>query len=132
MSLIVDTSVWSLALRRGVIPDDPQVKKLELAIRQGQSIQLLGIIVQEILQGIKSSTTFLRVKTDLDLFTMLQLERDDYIAAAELGNLCRSKGVQASTTDFQIAAACIRHDCSLLTNDKDFRYIAQHCPLQLL
>jgi predicted nucleic acid-binding protein len=68
----------------------------------------------------------------MDLFPLLQLERDDYVAAAELRNLCRSKGVQASTIDFQIAAACVRHDCSLLTNDQDFRHIAQHCPLQLL
>jgi len=132
MSLIVDTSVWSLVLRRGVTPDCPQAKKLESAIRQGQSIQLLGVILQEILQGIRSNTDFLRVKAHMDLFPLLQLERDDYVAAAELRNLCRSKGVQASTIDFQIAAACVRHDCSLLTNDHDFTHIAQHCPLQLL
>lgn len=132
MSVIVDTSVWSLSLRRGSSSDDPQAAKLADMLRDGRPIHLLGIILQEVLQGIRNPSEFDELRTGLQAFPLLQLDRDDFAAAAELWNLCRSHGVQASTVDCQIAAACIRHDCALLTADKDFASIAGHCPLQLL
>lgn len=132
MSVIVDTSVWSLALRRKLESSDPQVIKLADMLKQGQKILLLGVILQEVLQGIRSKKQFSIVKNHLDAFNMLTLEREDYIIAAELRNLCKIKGVQASSIDFQIAAACIQHDCFLLTCDQDFRYISNCCSLKLL
>lgn len=132
MNVIVDTSVWSLVLRRGVPVDDPQAVLLGDMLREGKPIQLVGMVLQEVLQGIRNPSEFDWVRTSLEAFPLLWLDRDDFIAAAELWNLCRSHGVQASTTDCQIAAACLRHDCALLTNDKDFRHIARYSPLQLV
>lgn len=132
MSVIVDTSVWSHALRRGSKSTDPQAAKLAGILTQGQTVLLLGVVLQEVLQGIKSARDFDRLSSHLDAFALLPLEREDYVAAARLRNLCRAKGVQASTVDFQIAAACIGHDCALLTCDKDFELISRFCPLRLL
>lgn len=132
MSVVVDTSVWSLVLRRGTPTSDPQVQKLTSILRQGQPVALLGVVLQEILQGIRDPSNFERVKQHLDAFPLLNLERQDYVLAAELGNLCRSRGVQASTVDFQIAAACIQNGFGLLTCDQDFRHIAEYSPLQIL
>lgn len=132
MSIIVDTSVLSLALRRENRPSDGQLMKLESLLNQGQSLMLLGVILQEVLQGIRNPSDFEKVKSDLEAFPVLDMEREDYIAAAELWNLCKRSGVQAGTTDCQIAAVCIRHDCPLLTSDRDFQYIAKLSPLRLL
>jgi len=132
MSVIVDTSVWSLVLRRHSPPDSSQAEKLRALLRRGQPVVLVGVIVQELLQGIRSAADFQSVKDHLDAFEMLVLDREDYVAAAELRNQCASNGVQASTIDFQIAAACLRHDHLLLTADEDFEHIARCCALQLL
>ena len=132
MSVIVDTSTWSHFLRRSVVSQDPQRQKLESLIKQEQPIALLGVILQEILQGLRDPLVFARVGEYLAGFPVLELWREDYIAAARLGNLCRSNGVQVSVVDSQIAAVCIEHDCALLTCDQDFQHIARFCPLRLV
>lgn len=132
MSIIPDTSVWSRFLRRGVPSQDPQRRRLESLIEQGRPIVVLGAIIQEVLQGIRDPASFERLRVYLADFPMLELCREDYIAAARLVNTCRSRGIQVSTVDAQIAAACIEHDCDLLTCDQDFQYIATVSPLRLL
>lgn len=132
MSTIVDTSVWSLFLRRGDYRQYPQARKLDSMLRQRQPIVLLGVVLQETLQGVRDVPKFEKLRDYLGEFSMLAMQREDHVAAATLWNLCRSNGVQASTADCQIAAACIRHDCALLTCDKDFEHISRLCPLQLL
>jgi len=132
MSVIVDTSVWSLVLRRGTPSDDPRAVALTEMLRKGESIQLLGVILQEVLQGIRNPFDFDQLRQRLEAFPLLPLSRDDFIAAAELWNLCRSRGIQSTSVDCQIAAACLRHDCALLTSDQDFHCIAEYCPLQLI
>ena len=131
MSAIVDTSVWSHALRRTTPTTDPQAAKLAELLRQRQPVALLGVILQELLQGIRDAATFERIEAYMEPFPMIELTRRDYVAAARLGNLCRSKGVQVSVVDSLIAAACVEHDCALLTCDQDFQHIARFCPLQL-
>ena len=130
MNVVVDTSVWSLALRKDAPPDNVRTETLKNLLNQGR-VFLVGIVLQEILQGIHSLERFEDIKTQMDALPLLDLDRDDYLEAARIWNLCRAEGVQASTTDCQITAACIRHNCALLTADQDFEHIAQHCALQL-
>ena len=132
MKVVVDTSVWSLALRRQSPSRNVYTDKLTALLKQGRPIVLLGVVLQEILQGIRDPADFEKVRQHLDVFPLLALTRDDYVAAAELRNSCRAQGVRASTMDFQIAAACIRNDCALLTADQDFEHMARFCTLQLL
>ena len=132
MSVVVDTSVWSLALRRQSPSHNVHTEKLRMLLKQGRPIVLPGVVLQEVLQGIRDPADFENVRQHLDVFPLLELSRDDYVAAAELRNSCHAQGVQASTIDFQIAAACVRNDCALLTADQDFEHIARVSTLQLL
>ena len=51
MTLFVDTSVWSLALRRDAPVDAPEVEALTAALRGGESLVTTGLVLQELLQG---------------------------------------------------------------------------------
>jgi len=92
----------------------------------------LGIILQEILQGIKNRRQFKIIENYLSIFPILTPEREDYIISAEMKNYCMQQGIQAGTIDILIAEMSIRYNCSLLTADKDFTYIARCFNLQLL
>jgi predicted nucleic acid-binding protein len=131
MKILIDTSIWSLALRRqsGVV--NPESVMLRTLIEQGEDIHLLGIILQEVLQGIKNPKDFLVLKDHLDAFPLIELIREDYIKAAELKNRLIKKGKQISTIDALIASASISYSCYLFTTDKDFEHIAHHSSLKL-
>ncbi len=132
MSIIVDTSVWSLALRRRKTPDDsPAVKLLRNLITDDQVV-LLGAIRQEILSGIRSSDQFIRLRDYLQAFQDLELMPEDYELAAEFFNTCRSNGIQGSNTDFLICAVAYRRSYSILTTDHDFQRFQAHIPVTLL
>jgi hypothetical protein len=131
MRILVDTSVWSLALRKpsGVVNEEAIL--LKTIIEQGEDIYLLGIILQEVLQGIKSSKDFLALKEYFKAFPLIDLTREDYVKAAELKNQLIGKGRQGSTIDVLIASAAISHRCHLFTADKHFTHIAEHSELKL-
>lgn len=132
MNVLVDTSVWSLVLRRNFPSTHIKAHLLRELVSAGESIYLLGVILQEILQGVKTKEQFAKLKRFLEPFPLLPLTRDDFVYAAELGSLCQRKGVQASTIDFLIASAAIRYNCNLLSDDADFTHIAKVTPLKLL
>lgn len=131
MRVLVDTSVWSYALRRQGPASHESVGKLETMIRSGEDVFLTGLILQEILQAFRSDTTFRRIARHLEPFPVLELERTDFIPAATLHRKCASRGVAASTADCQIAVAAMKHDCLLLSADQDFERIARLSDLEL-
>jgi len=130
VSVLVDTSVWSAALRREKPPNSREVEALRAAIERGDAC-LLGVILQEVLQGFPSSDRTRRLVDYLSPFPILSLHRGDYVYAAEIRNKCRAKGVTVSTVDAQIAAAAINHRCALLAVDQDSEGISRHFPLRL-
>jgi predicted nucleic acid-binding protein len=130
MSVLVDTSVWSLALRRDRPPPGRETEALRASIERGD-VCLLGVILQEVLQGFPSTDRTHKLVELLAPFPLLALHRGDYVYAAEIRNRCRFKGLAVSTIDAQIAAAAINHRCALLTVDRDFAGIARHFPLRL-
>lgn len=132
MKCVVDTSVWSQALRRKGHRETEEVRKLTVLLKEGERIFVPGIVLQEVLQGIRSSEQFNQIRESLSYFPLLKASFDDHVFAAELFNLCRAKGVQASTIDFLIASIVIRNECVLLSSDEDFIHIAKHCELKLL
>ena len=132
MTVLVDTSVWSLSLRKGGPANHPAVQKLQRLLVDTQNIVLIGIILQEILQGFRQEDTFTKVITYLDAFPLVSLKRGDFVAAAKLRRQAAAQGVTLSTPDCQIAAAAINHHCHLLTTDKDFSSVTQWAPLQLV
>jgi hypothetical protein len=131
MRILVDTSIWSLSLRRpsGVVNEEAIL--LKTIIEQGEDIHLLGIILQEVLQGIRNSKDFLALKEYFKAFPLIDLTREDYMRAAELKNHLIRKGKQGNTIDVLIASAAISHRCHLFTADKHFTHIAEHSELKL-
>jgi predicted nucleic acid-binding protein len=133
VKILVDTSVWSLALRRDQPVDDPVVTELMELITEVR-VQMIGPVRQELLSGIKSQVQFQRLRNSLRAFPDLELTPRDYESAAESFNLCRSKGIQGSNTDFLLCAIAIRHKIPIFTTDNDFTLfqpwlpITLHCP----
>jgi predicted nucleic acid-binding protein len=123
--LLVDTSVWSLALRRDVVLDVPQVVALKQALQSGQQIVTTGLVLQELLQGFSGPKQAEALVERFRSLPLLVPDRADHIAAAQLRNTCRKNGVQAGTIDALFAQLCIRHRLLLLTTDLDFQHIAR-------
>ena len=130
MSVIVDTSVWSLALRRNQPVAHPATLTLARAISDG-TVVILGATRQEVLSGIRELSAFGRLRDKLQAFPDVPLIASDYERAAEFFNLCRSKGVQGANTDFLICSIACRLECEILTTDKDFNQFALHLPIIL-
>jgi predicted nucleic acid-binding protein len=128
VTLFVDTSVWSLALRRDVVPDVPEIAALKLALSSGQSIATTGLVLQELLQGFNGPRQSRAIVDRFRHIPMITPDRQDHVAAAELRNACRRGGVQAGTIDALLAQLCIRHELTLLTTDADFKNIARVKP----
>jgi predicted nucleic acid-binding protein len=128
--ILVDTSVWSLALRRDRVVAGREIEALSAAIERGDAC-LTGTILQEVLQGFPDTSRTRRLVDYLAPFPLLTPHRGDYVFAAEIRNKCRVKGVAVSTVDAQIAAVAINHHCPLLTADRDFDAVARVFPLRL-
>lgn len=129
MKVIVDTSVWSIALRHRQKTD--HVNALEELISDGRVV-LLGAIRQELLSGIRHEEQYEKLKLHLRAFPDLIVQMEDYEKAAEYFNLCRKKGIQGSNTDFLICAAANLRDYSILTTDGDFKNFSRHVKINLL
>jgi predicted nucleic acid-binding protein len=130
MKVIVDTSIWSLALRRDGQNENEFVQEFRNLIHD-HLVQMLGPIRQEILSGIRHESQFNRLKKRLDSFPDVPILTEDYISAASFFNVCRSKGVQGSNTDFLICAVAVRSKYPIFTTDGDFERFAQHLPIVL-
>lgn len=132
MSLMVDTSVWSLALRRSPPSKAPEVGYLERCLDRGDLVITTGLILQELLQGFRGPAAKKKIIREFSLLPAVLPDIEDHIKAAELRNRCRRKGVQVGTIDALIARLCIRHGLSLLTTDRDFSAMARHCELDVV
>ena len=131
MTLLVDTSVWSLAFRRDGDSNSPSVDALRAALAGGDSIVTTGLILQELLQGFAGPRARKEIVERFAALPLLVPDRRDYVDAAELRNHCRRSGIQVGTTDALLAQLCIRHGLTLLTADGDFAMIAKHSALQV-
>ncbi len=132
MNILVDTSVWSLALRRDNPPDSQAVLRLKAALNDGENVFTTGLILQELLQGFKGPKARRRIIDDFASLPLIIPERRDHIDAADLKVKLRQKGVQAGTIDVLLVQLCLRHGLSLLSMDTDFIHIAKHVPLALM
>ncbi len=131
MSLLVDTCVWSMALRRDAPPDLPEVRALGDALASGELVVTTGPILQEILQGFSGPRAREAILGRFRALPFLTPDRSDHIDAAALRNRCRRNGIQIGTIDALLAALCVRHGLSILTTDADFRRIAEVSPLSV-
>ena len=130
MNVLVDTSIWSLALRRAKRINAQAPGELAELIREGR-VAMIGPVRQELLSGIKVKPQYERVRDHLRSFPDLELEPPDYEEAAAAFNRCRERGIQGSNTDFLICSVALRRSLSIYTTDKDFLRYAGVLELEL-
>jgi hypothetical protein len=128
--VIVDTSVWIDFLRG---KDTPQVGKLERLLTEGEDICICGIILTEVLQGIREDSDYARTLSRFDSFLFLDMSRHTFVKAAQIYRTLRRRGVTINrTVDCIIAAESIEHNIALLHNDRDFDPIQEFCGLKVV
>lgn len=131
--IVVDTSVWSLALRRpsGTGATPHAARLLRTLVEDGQPVWMPGIVKQELLSGIRHEAQFDRLLRVLEPFQNLLAIDADHVRAAQVANSCRANGVQVGAVDALIVAMTLRLDGILLTTDRDYQDIHTHCPFNL-
>jgi predicted nucleic acid-binding protein len=134
LNVLVDTSVWSLSLRRR--PSSLAVLERsifsELAeLIQESRVRIIGSIRQEILSGIREEAYYARLRDYLRSFDDEPLTKEDYENAAAASNTCRSVGITGSAIDMLICAVAIQRQWPVFTNDKDFLKYARYLPLEI-
>jgi predicted nucleic acid-binding protein len=134
MNVLVDTSVWSLAFRRK--PEDLNsaeksiVQELRQLVQEDRA-QLLGVVRQEVLSGIKSHHQFEKLRLVLRPFPDDPLDIEDYERAADASNRCRAKGIAMSAVDALLCAVALHKDLLIFTTDPDFKHYSRVLPLKL-
>jgi len=134
MLVLVDTPIWSLALRRKDADLNPREQRLTSALReliQGGRAQLVGPVRQELLSGLREESSFRKLRDQLRAFEQVPLEVADYEEAARLHNQCRARGIAGSAIDFLICATALRRIWQIFTTDHDFPRYASVLPLKL-
>ena len=91
MNVFVDTSVWSLALRRDSIGESPEVAALTRCLDTGDDLFTTGLVLQELLQGFRGPRARDTIVERFASLPFVQPERLDHVAAADLRNDCRRR-----------------------------------------
>ena len=131
MSLLVDTSVWSLAFRRDAEASTQAVEVLRSALEGADQVFTTGLVLQELLQGFAGPKARSQLIERFAALAFLQPDREDHIKAAEVRNTCRRNGVQIGTIDAVLIQLCLRHDLVMLSTDNDFRSASRHVKFRL-
>jgi predicted nucleic acid-binding protein len=134
MSVLIDTPIWSLALRRKTtrldVDERRQVEEWKNLISEGRA-RIAGIVRQEVLSGIRDAADFERLRERLEAFDDVPAETTDHERAAAYFNACRTKGITPSSFDALICALAVRHDLAIFTTDADFNRYAKILPIRL-
>ena len=130
MKVIVDTCIWSLALRRGNPPEKSLLVELKTLISD-YLVQVIGPIRQELLSGIKSDEQFDKLKRYLSSFPDYHIQTEDFVLAAKFYKQCRKKGIQGSNTDFLICAIAVNKNWQIYTLDQDFSHFEKVLSIKL-
>lgn len=126
--ILVDTTVWSLALRRrrGDLSTAERrcVREWERLVREGLAV-VFGPIRQEVLSGVRETRAWERLRRALRPFPDLPLATKDFERAAQFFNRCRARGITGSAVDLLICSVAARYNTPIYTTDADFpRYAA--------
>jgi hypothetical protein len=128
--VLVDTTVW---IDFFAAKSTPEVAELERLLNGGEDICTCGIILTEVLQGIREDEDYQRTLSRFNTFLFLPMNRQAFMRAAELYRSLRRRGVTIrKPVDCMIASIAIEHDIALLHSDRDFDPIETHCGLKVV
>jgi hypothetical protein len=131
MSLLVDTSVWSLAFRRDAELHVLEVVALRNALLGTDQVFSTGLVLQELLQGFAGPKARESILERFTALAFIEPDRQDHVEAAEIRNTCRRNGVQIGTIDALLIQLSRKHDLQLLSTDNDFRSARLHIEFNL-
>jgi predicted nucleic acid-binding protein len=132
MSVLVDTSVLSLAFRRKFTSPEDELIVSELGrLIQDLQMVIIGPIRQEILSGIRDSNQFFHLRQNLRSFEDGLLSTHHFELAADYSNKLRAKGIQSSEVDALICAYATAENIPIFTTDQDFTLYSRVIPIQL-
>ena len=134
MNVLIDTSVWSLALHRKneslSTNERFLVAELSELIREGRA-RMIGLVRQELLSGIKAAEQHEKLRLHLRSFPDEVVDTSDYEEAAKAGNRCRAKGVVVSIVDILLCAVANKRLWTIFTTDPDFSNYAKVLSLRI-
>jgi predicted nucleic acid-binding protein len=134
MNVLVDTSIWSLALRRKTenlnASEKLLVAEISELIQEGRA-RLIGLVRQELLSGIKTTEHYEKLQLHLRSFPDELIDTSDHEEAAKAGNRCRGKGVVVSIVDILLCAVAIKREWAIFTTDPDFTNYAKVLPISI-
>ena len=134
VTVLVDTTVWSLALRRRRVAlsaaERGLVRELESLLAEGR-VLLAGAVRQEILTGVRDEAAFERLRERLASFEDVPVETADHEMAAAFANRCLGAGVAVASTDLLLCAVASRRGAAVFTTDPDFARHAEVVPVRL-
>ena len=128
--VLVDATVW---IDFFAAKPTPEVGELERLLNEGEDICTCGIILTEVLQGIREDEDYQRTLSRFDTFLFLPMNRQAFVRAAQLYRSLRRRGITIrKPVDCMIASVAIEHNIPLLHNDRDFDPIETHCGLKVV
>ena len=126
--ILVDTTVW-VDFFKG--RNTPEVLTLESMIADSEDICVCGVVLTEVLQGLRDDHEYRRTLSCFEAFLFLPMSRKTFIKAADLYRALRRRGLTIrKPIDCMIAAVALEHGVPLLHNDRDFEPLAKHCGLK--
>jgi predicted nucleic acid-binding protein len=134
MIALVDTSIWSLALRRTQEDLNPAEKRLVDGLNElvhAGRARIIGFVRQELLSGIRDASKFETIRVTLREFPDEQVDTQDYEAAAKANNACRAKGVSVTAVDILLCAVAMQRNWAVFASDPDFQHYAKVLPVRL-
>ena len=123
--ILIDTSVWSLVLRRK--NPDQAIYKIFSEIVIAKRVAIIGAVWQETLSGIRHEEQFQKLRRRLSPFPDTIVSSGEFERAAQISNACRRNGIQGSNTDFLICAVAESHGWEIFTTDADFQLYQAYC-----
>jgi predicted nucleic acid-binding protein len=134
MNVLVDTSVWSLAIRRKAeslnTTEKFIVAELSELVREGRA-RFVGLVRQELLSGIKTTEQYEKLRLHLRSFPDEPIDTTDHEEAAKAGNRCRGKGITVSIVDILLCAVAIKREWAIFTTDPDFTNYVKVLPISI-
>lgn len=132
--ILVDTTIWSLVLRRRpdrLSPPEQKLVRHWADLADEGLVAVAGPIRQEVLTGIRHPDQFRRLVRALDAFHCVPVTTADYDRAAEYFNTCRQHGIVGGDIDMLICSLAVASGSRLFTADDDFTRYARHVPVKL-
>jgi predicted nucleic acid-binding protein len=100
-------------------------------LAQRGNVELIGLVRQEVLSGIRDENHFLDIRERLRVFANTTVTSWDFEEAASLSNRCRRSGIASSTVDMLICAVALRNGWQIFSTDRDFVHYAKAIPIRL-